>query len=68
MWANVASKTQTVRKVEYDYFHSGFPHQNKSQQLIMRYIWTSFDYVSGSENIKKFDDICVGGVVLNRLF
>ena len=57
MWANVAAKMQTIRKVEFDYFKSGLPHQNKSQQLIMRYSWTSFDFISGPENFKKFDDI-----------
>jgi len=68
MWANVAAKMQAIRKVKFDYYESGLPHQQKSQQLIMRYSWTSFDSVSGPENLKKFDDICVGGVVLNRLF
>jgi hypothetical protein len=34
----------------------------------MRNSWTSFDFVSGPENQKKSDNICLGGVVLNRLF
>jgi hypothetical protein len=68
MWANVAAKMQTIRKVEFDYFKSALPHQQKSAQLIMRNSWTSFDYISGPENLKKFDYICVGGVILNRLF
>jgi hypothetical protein len=68
MWANVAAKMQHVRKVEFDCYKSGLPHSHKSALLIMRNSWTSFDYVSGPENRKKFDDICVGGVVLNKLY
>lgn len=68
MWANVAAKMQHIRKIEFDNYKSGLPHQQKSQQLIMRNIWTSFDFISGPENQKKFDDICVGGVVLNKLY
>ncbi len=44
------------------------PHQQKSNILIMRNNWASFDYVSGREKSKMFDDIAVGGVVNNRLF
>jgi len=68
MWANVAAKMQHIRKVEFDFYKSGLPHQQKSQQLIMRNSWTSFDYVSGPENLKKSNDLCVGGVVLNRIY
>lgn len=34
----------------------------------MRCMWTSFDYISGLDNIRKFDDIVVGGVVHCRMF
>lgn len=68
MWANVAAKMQHVRKVEFDYFKSGLPHQQKAAQIIMRNSWTSFDFVSGPENMKKFDYICVGGVILNKIY
>jgi len=57
-----------VRKVEFDNYKSGLPHSQKAQTLIMRNSWTSFDIVSGLENSQKFDDICVGGVVLNKLY
>lgn len=56
------------RKLEFDYFQSGLPRQHSSQHLIMRCMWTSFDYISGLENIRKFDDIVVGGVVHCRMF
>jgi len=36
--------------------------------MIMRCIWTSFDNISGRENIRKFDDIAVGGVYYTRMF
>ena len=36
--------------------------------IILRCMWTSFDYISGSENIKKFDDYVVGGVYFCRMF
>ena len=31
-------------------------------------MWTSFDYVSGTQNLKAFDDYVVGGVFLCRMF
>ena len=34
----------------------------------MRCIWTSYDYVSGKENAKKFDEMVVGGVIHCRIF
>jgi hypothetical protein len=31
-------------------------------------MWTSFDFISGAENIKKSDELCVGGVTYSRMF
>jgi cancer susceptibility candidate protein 1 len=36
--------------------------------IILRCMWTSFDYVSGAENIKKFDELVVGGVTLCKMY
>lgn len=36
--------------------------------LIVRYLWTSYDYISGPENAKKSDDIVVGGVGHFRMY
>ena len=31
-------------------------------------MWTSFDYISGPENAKKADELCVGGIIHSRMF
>lgn len=67
MWANVAGKQQ-IKKINFEYYQSNLPHNMKSSILVMRNNWASFDFVSGREKMKEFDDICVGGVVHNRLF
>ena len=68
IWANVTGKSQPFRKIDFDLMHCGIPRLFSSQSMIMRCIWTSFDYISGPENLKKFDDIVVGGVVHPRMY
>jgi hypothetical protein len=31
-------------------------------------MWTSFDYVSGAQNLKLFDELVVGGVYLCKMY
>ena len=68
LWANVQQKSQHFRKISLGNYQSGLPRQNASMNLIVRQIWTSFDYISGVENMKKSDDIVVGGVGHFRMF
>ena len=69
IWANVQAKAmQGFRKIEFKAFKAGIPRAFASAAVIMRCIWTSFDNVSTEENLKKSNDICVGGVVNCRLF
>lgn len=44
------------------------PRAHNNVHLILRCVWTSFDYVSGYENMKKSDFISVGGVSNCRMF
>jgi cancer susceptibility candidate protein 1 len=67
LWANVVGK-QIIKKINFGFYQSHLPHNLKSQVLIMRNNWASFDYVSGRENSQKFDDLCIGGVVNNRTY
>jgi hypothetical protein len=36
--------------------------------IILRCMWTSFDYVSGAQNLKAFDELVVGGVFLCKMY
>lgn len=67
IWANVAGK-QMIKKVNFEFYQSNLPHSQKSQYIVMRNNWASFDFVSGRVNSRKFDTICVGGVAFNRMY
>mmetsp|Transcript_5836 Transcript_5836/g.9352 ORF Transcript_5836/g.9352 Transcript_5836/m.9352 type:complete len:302 (-) Transcript_5836:804-1709(-) len=67
IWANVLARSVTFRKITFDYVQCAIPRPHQSQHLIMRCLWTSFDYISG-ENLKNFDHITVGGVQHCRMF
>ena len=54
--------------ISFDYYQSGLPRQHGAVVLILRCVWTAFDYVSGPEMFKKFDELAVGGVIHCRMY
>ena len=55
--------------IEYgDRYHAKTPPKNSAEKMLMRCIWTSYDYVTSSESAKKSDNIVVGGVCFNRMY
>ena len=67
LFANVGAKSQSF-PIAFDHFSQKLPHQQSACQLILRCLWTSYDYVSGEENKKKFDHYAVGGVSHCRMY
>ena len=68
IWANVQAKALHFDKVNFDKYHTALPRQYNNVKLILRCIWTSFDYISGLDRQKQFDHIAVGGVINCRMF
>ena len=67
-WANVAGSNMSMQWIDFDVFKTNIPRQYSSQTLILRCLWTAFDYVSTYEDRKKSDVLTVGGVVHCRMF
>ena len=55
-------------KVNFEVYHTALPRQYNNVKLILRCIWTSFDYLSDPEANKDFEHIAVGGIVNCRMF
>ena len=53
------------KSIDFGGFSCKTPRQHANQQLIIRALWTSFDYVTGYQ---YSPDIVVGGVIDFRLF
>jgi hypothetical protein len=49
--------------IDFDRYKTQLPRSEASRHIIIRTVWTSFDYISGTENAKKFDHYVVGGVI-----
>lgn len=49
-------------------YATSLPFSQKNAKIILRYLWTSFDFISGRENQKKSNDLCIGGVICNRMY
>lgn len=54
--------------IDFGLWKTHIPRQYSSQSLILRCIWTAFDYVSNQEDLKKSDTITVGGIICCRMF
>ena len=67
-WVNIVGRSKSMAWIDFDMWKTTIPRQNSSQQLILRCIWTSFDYVSSQEDQKKSDTIIVGGMLNCRMF
>lgn len=67
-WVNVIGKNQSMQWIDFGLWKTHIPRQYSSQSLILRCIWTAFDYVSNQEDLKKSDTITVGGIICCRMF
>ena len=56
------------QNIDFDRYRTQLPRTEASINVIIRTIWTSFDYISGTENAKKFDHYVVGGVVNSGMY
>jgi len=66
---NVQAKSkQSHEKIHFKSFATGIPRSNATSHLVIRCMWTSFDFISGPENAKKSDELCIGGVTYSRMF
>lgn len=54
--------------IDFDLYKTQLPRGEASKNIILRTVWTAFDYISGSENAKKFDYYVVGGVVNSGMY
>lgn len=67
-WANIVGRNKSMVFIDFDIWKTNIPRQYASQSLILRCLWTSFDYVSSDEDLKKSDTITVGGLICCRMF
>ena len=65
IFANVNGQNFAYQKVEFDKYQSGLPAKQSNQPLILRCLWTSYDYLTPN---KIQDDIVVGGIVDLQMF
>ena len=65
VWANVQSKPMMHLKVAFGPYECGLPTKQSSSQLILRSMWTSYDYLS-EHHVQ--DDFVVGGIVDFQMF
>lgn len=49
IYGNVQGKSQLHKPVDFDGFSCRTPRQHANQQIIIRALWTSFDYVTGPQ-------------------
>lgn len=67
-WANVTGTNKSMVFIDFDMWKTNIPRQYSSQQLIIRCIWTAFDYVSDEKDKSTSDYITVGGVVCCKMY
>ena len=60
IFANVIGQNFAYNKVPFNKYESGLPAKQSNQPLILRCLWTSYDYLTPN---KIQDDIVVGGIV-----
>ena len=75
IWANVASKNMSHEGVSFklnpgtaqekQIFKTSLPQKYASMQIVVRSLWTSFDYLTRTKNST---DLVVGGIVDFRMF
>ena len=72
IWANVGGSTMMHDKVKYPdnaqiepMFKSGLPQKWSTTRLVLRCLWTSYDYLTG---LKQTDDIVIGGISDFRMY
>ena len=69
IWANASGRSMQFKTINYcDRLITQLPSKNQSEQLIMRCVWTSYDYVSSRKFMQESDDIVVGGICHNRMY
>lgn len=67
-WVNVTGRSKQMIFIDFDIWKTYLPRQESSKPVILRCLWTSFDYVSSQEDLKKSDTIIVGGLICCRMF
>ena len=60
IWANVLSRNQYGINIEFGRYVAQLPQKQASGQIILRALWTSYDYLTPS---KIQDDFIVGGII-----
>ena len=60
VWANIQGKSRMGQLIEYGNYGANLPMKQSSQQLVMRCLWTGYDYLTPT---KIQDDIVIGGIV-----
>lgn len=67
IWANVQGKNFCHESIKFynERYQTGLPQKQGSSFLVLRCLWTSFDYLSAA---KEQDDLVVGGVVDFQMF
>ena len=71
IWANVQSKNMMHEGVSFlapsgkVIFKSWLPQKQATQQIVLRCLWTSYDYLTSN---KEQDDIVIGGITDFRMF
>jgi hypothetical protein len=72
IWGNVGGSTMMHEKVKYPdnstiqpVFKSGLPQKHSTTKVMLRCLWTSFDYLS---RLKSMDDFVIGGITDFRMF
>lgn len=65
VWANIQGKSRMGVLIEYGNYGTNLPMKQSSSQLVMRCLWTGYDYLTAT---KIQDDIVVGGVVNFQMY
>ena len=65
IWANVLARNKYGIDIEFGNHNCQLPQKQSSQQIVIRCLWTSYDYLTPH---KIQDDFVVGGVVDYQMF
>lgn len=69
IWANASGRSMQFKTIDYcGRYITQLPSKNHNIQLIMRCVWTSYDYISSRKFMQESDDIVIGGVCHNRMY
>lgn len=69
IWGNVTAKNVQFNWLKFgDYWETMIPPKDSKDKLIMRCMWSSYDYITTGEAAKTANSIVVGGVAHNRMY